>query len=121
MSSAPISKGRQKPRDSLFLSAEVSVATGLKPVVVRVRNLSAGGMMVDSNAIFHKGAIVSAKLRGIGSVSGEIAWVIDERAGISFDKEIDPKEARAPVSAPKPIVLLPPHSPRARRPGLKIP
>ncbi len=121
MSSDSYTKSRQLPRDSLFLSAEVSVEGGLKPVSVRVRNLSAGGMMVDSNAIFHEGSIVSAVLRGIGSVSGQIAWIIEERAGISFDKEIDPKEARAPVSAPKPLVLFTPQKPRSRRPGLKIP
>lgn len=121
MSSDSITRSRQLPRDSLFLSAEVAVEGGLKPVSVRVRNLSAGGMMVDSNAIFHEGSIVAAELRGIGSVSGQIAWIIEDRAGISFDKEIDPKEARAPVAAAKPVVRFTPPTARPRRPGLKIP
>jgi PilZ domain len=120
MSTEPIAKKRQAARDSLFLSAEVTVAGARKPVTVRVRNLSAGGMMVDGNAIFHEGAIVSADLRGIGAVSGRIAWVMEERAGVAFDEEIDPKEARAPVTAAKPPVLFTPQPDRSRRPGLKI-
>ena len=88
---------------------------------VRVRNLSPGGMMVDTNAIFQEGLAVSAELRGLGAVRGKIAWIIEGRAGVSFDKKVDPKEARAPVANPKPIVLFTPKQPRARRPGLKIP
>lgn len=76
--------------------------------------------MVDNNAIFHEGSRVSVELRGIGLVAGNIAWIIEERAGISFDKEIDPKEARAPVTVRKPYVLFKPQPPRSRRPGLKI-
>jgi PilZ domain len=120
MSTESIAKKRQTARDSLFLSTEVTVVGALKPVTVRVRNLSAGGMMIDGNAIFHEGAVVSAALRGIGKVSGKIAWVIEERAGIAFDDEIDPKEARAPVVAAKPQVLFTPQVDRSRRPGLKI-
>ncbi len=120
MPTESIAKKRQVARDSLFLSTEVTVQGALKPVTVRVRNLSPGGMMIDGNAIFHEGAVVSAELRGIGSVSGKIAWILEERAGVSFDEEIDPKEARAPVSAPKPKVLFTPQPDRSRRPGLKL-
>lgn len=120
MPTETVAKKRQAARDSLFLSTEVTVAGALKPVTVRVRNLSAGGMMIDGNAIFHEGAVVSAALRGIGTVSGRIAWIIEERAGVSFDEEIDPKGARAPVAAAKPQVLFTPQPDRSRRPGLKI-
>ena len=119
MSTESIAKKRQAARDSLFLTTDVMVVGALKPVTVRVRNLSPGGMMIDGNAVFHEGAVVSAELRGIGSVSGKIAWLMEERAGVAFDKEIDPKEARAPVTA-KPIALFTPQPHRSRRPGLKI-
>jgi PilZ domain len=119
MTTESIAKKRQAARDSLFLTSEVTVEGALKPVVVRVRNLSPGGMMIDGNAIFREGAVVSANLRGIGAVSGTIAWVVDERAGVAFDQEIDPKEARAPIAA-KPNVRFTPTVDKSRRPGLKL-
>lgn len=120
MSVDTITSNRQRPRDSLFLSAKVSVEGSLKPVAVRVRNLSVGGMMVDSNAVFHEGSVVSIELRGIGAVPGQIVWIIDDRAGISFDKEIDPMAARAPVAVRTPHMLFKPPAHRSRRPGLKL-
>ena len=122
MTTESIAKKRQTARDSLFLSSEITVEGALKPVTVRVRNLSTGGMMIDGNALFHEGAVVSAALRGIGSVAGKIAWIVEDRAGVAFDKEIDPKEARAPVGMAKSnahYVQIVDKSPR--RPGLKIP
>ncbi len=120
MTTETIAKKRQAARDSLFLSSEITVEGALKAVTVRVRNLSAGGMMIDGIAIFHEGAIVSADLRGIGAVLGKVAWIIEDRAGVSFDKEIDPKEARAPIGAAKPNVRFVPVIDKSRRPGLKI-
>ncbi len=120
MTTESIAKKRQGARDSLFLTTEVTVEGARGPVTVRVRNLSPGGMMIDGNPIFHKGAAVSADLRGIGLVSGKIAWIVEDRAGVSFDDEIDPKEARAPVASAKPKILFTPTVDRSRRPGLKI-
>jgi PilZ domain len=120
MTTESIAKKRQADRDSLFLTSEVTVEGALKPVTVRVRNLSAGGMMVDANAIFREGAAVQTELRGIGSVAGRIAWIVDDRAGVAFDQEIDPKCARAPLAASKPRVLFTPQPDRSRRPGLKL-
>jgi PilZ domain len=120
MTTESIAKKRQGARDSLFLTTEVTVEGARKAVTVRVRNLSPGGMMIDGNAVFHEGAVVSANLRGIGSVSGKIAWIVEDRAGVSFDDEIDPKEARAPVAAVKPNILFTPTVDKSRRPGLKI-
>lgn len=120
MTTESIAKKRQAARDSLFLTSEVAVAGALKSVTVRVRNLSPGGMMIDGNAIFHEGAVVQADLRGIGSVSGKIAWIVADRAGVAFDEEIDPKEARSPVAVAKPRVLFTPQPDRSRRPGLKV-
>jgi hypothetical protein len=120
MDTGATAKKRQAARDSLFLSTDITVKGAHRPVTVRVRNLSPGGMMIDGNAVFREGALVVAELRGIGVISGKIAWVIDERAGVSFDEEIDPKDARAPVSASKPKVLFAPVVDKTRRPGLKL-
>ncbi|HJQ17282.1 MAG TPA: PilZ domain-containing protein [Allosphingosinicella sp.] len=101
---------RAAARDSLFLSATIrragETAEGINPV--RVRNLSSVGMMADHNGTCVPGEQVIVTLRGIGSVSGKVAWVRASRIGVAFDSEIDPKLARKPVKAmtkpaPKPI------------------
>jgi PilZ domain len=120
MTTESIAKKRQAARDSLFLTSEVTVEGALKAVTVRVRNLSAGGMMIDTNAIFREGAVVKADLRGIGPVAGKIAWIVEDRAGVAFNQAIDPKSARAPVAAAKPRVAFTPQPDRSRRPGLKL-
>jgi hypothetical protein len=86
---------RRTPRNSLFLSATMIVQGARAPVIVRVRNLSEGGMMVDSHASFAVGQAVEADLRGIGTIGGRIAWTEAGRAGVAFDYSIDPKLARA--------------------------
>ena len=112
-------KERKAQRDSLFLSAVLRVEGVSTPVTVRVRNLSNGGMMVDGHALFARGQAVDAELRGIGSVSGMIAWVEAGRAGVSFDDAIDPKLARTPLSSGHDAQILKAPKIYDRRPGLK--
>jgi PilZ domain len=121
MSTDPTAKNRKAARDSLFLSTEVMVEGALKPVSVRVRNLSTGGMMIDGNVVFREDATVSAALRGIGVVSGRIAWIAEGRAGIAFDQEIDPKDARGSTGSISPgFTPFKPSVSVERRPGLKM-
>ena len=98
---------RTSARDSLFLSATIrrtSDAAGeLRPV--RVRNLSAIGMMADYTDIAAAGDPVVVTVRGIGSVPGKVAWIKKGRIGINFDVEVDPLKARKPVirqASPRP-------------------
>lgn len=88
---------RQISRDSLFLLAEMRVDGLSGDHKVRVRNVSAGGLMVEGGPVAPRGTRVSIQLRNIGWIEGTIAWVQDTRCGIAFGKEIDPKLARAPV------------------------
>jgi len=112
---------RKAPRDSLFLSSTIMVAGAKAPVTVRVRNLSPGGMMVDGSKIFYKDARIFTDLRGIGEIEGRVAWATEERAGIAFDEEIDPKLARSPVGTRTDTTsYTPPFVDRSRRPGLKL-
>ncbi|MDB5698238.1 MAG: PilZ protein [Alphaproteobacteria bacterium] len=106
--SAPsVEEGRRAAaRDSLFLSATIRRPshTGEEPSPVRVRNLSADGMMADYHEPSVPGDAVVVTLRGIGSVAGKVAWVGQGRIGIAFDVEVDPKLARKPVAtAPRPL------------------
>ena len=90
---------RNLGRDSLFLMAELKVEGSESEHRVKVRNLSAGGMMAEGDIKVARGARVALKLRNIGWVQGTVAWVQDARAGIAFAEEIDPKVARAPVNS----------------------
>ena len=90
---------RQLSRDSLFLMAKVKVEGDLAGHEhrVKVRNLSSGGMMAEGDAKVARGAMVRVELRNIGWVEGSVAWKQDNRFGIAFMEEIDPRIARAPM------------------------
>ena len=87
---------RQVNRDSLFLLAQLRVGGRDDTYRVKVRNLSAGGMMAEGAARVTRGDLVEVELRHLGWVEGSVAWKQDDRFGIAFIEEIDPKIARAP-------------------------
>lgn len=97
----PLSESKPRrswSRDSLFLSAHIRKdVPGSDSAAVRVRNLSAIGLMADFTDVAAPGDAVVVTVRGIGSVAGMVSWVRRGRIGVTFDAEIDPKMARRPV------------------------
>lgn len=91
-------ENRQVSRDSLFLMADLRVDGLDGEYRIKVRNLSPGGMMGEGTVRVVRGAIVDVNIRNIGWVEGSVAWVQDNRFGVAFRDDIDPKLARAPVS-----------------------
>ncbi|MGI8944331.1 MAG: PilZ domain-containing protein [Qipengyuania sp.] len=89
---------RNIDRDSLFLMAQLSLAGQSEPKRIKVRNLSAGGMMAEGDVEVVRGARVTVELRNIGKVKGNVAWVEANRFGVAFEQQIDPKLARAPLN-----------------------
>ena len=89
---------RQIPRDSLFLLASLRREGDEQAHRIKVRNLSARGMMAEGQVRAKGGMLVSVDLRNIGWVKGSVAWVQDNRFGIAFAEEIDPKLVRQPVT-----------------------
>jgi hypothetical protein len=85
---------RQVNRDSLFLLAQVRVDGQDAIYRVKVRNLSAGGMMAEGEAKVMRGSLVMVELRNVGWVEGSVAWKQDNRFGIAFVNEIDPSIVR---------------------------
>ena len=85
---------RQVNRDSLFLLAQLRVDGQDAVHRVKVRNLSAGGMMAEGEVKVMRGALVMVELRNIGWVEGSVAWKQDNRFGIAFVEEIDPVVVR---------------------------
>jgi len=90
---------RQVNRDSLFLLAQLRLDGDSAEYRVKIRNLSAGGAMAEGEVKVARGAQVSVELRNIGWVDGSVAWKQDNRFGIAFAAEIDPKLVRLPVNA----------------------
>ena len=85
-------------RDSLFLMADVRLEGEPASHRVRVRNLSAGGMMAETDLRVLPGTRVTVELKNVQPVSGSVAWVQDQRFGVAFAEEIDPKKPRSPVN-----------------------
>lgn len=88
---------RAGSRDSLLLTAQLRVGGDPESVTVRVRNLSAGGLMAEYGQPVATGTEVEIEVRGVGWVTGRIAWSAEGRVGVAFDREIDPMLARKPV------------------------
>lgn len=89
---------RQVNRDSLFLLAQLRVDGEDAEHRVKIRNLSAGGAMAEGDVQVARGAQVSVELRNIGWIDGTVAWKQENRFGIAFSTEIDPKLVRSPVT-----------------------
>lgn len=89
---------RQVDRDSLFLLADMYVGGSERPERVKVRNLSPGGMMAEGAIEVERGTSVTVELRNVGPVCGTVAWVQGRRFGVAFEREIDAKLVRVPVS-----------------------
>lgn len=110
---------REKTRDSIFLTAIVVFDGTSNPQTVHVRNVSAGGMMIDVGVAREKGLGVTVALKNIGEIRGRVVWSTASRIGIAFDQEINPHLARH-----KPVVAeIPGYNPpleKSRRPGLAV-
>lgn len=98
---AKTGRKRQATRDSMFLDARFRLKGESEVELVRIRNLSAGGLMAELAEPLDTGTAVEVEVRGIGWIRGKIAWAAVGRAGVAFDKEIDPKKARKPVGKGK--------------------
>jgi hypothetical protein len=100
------------PRDSLLLMARLRIGDETEMREVRVRNLSAGGLMAEIDRPLAPDTAVTVELRGIGAVTGRVAWFAEGRAGIALDREVDPARARKPVTVRARPVAAP--APRRR-------
>lgn len=90
---------RRDDRDSLFLLAVMRLADQAETLRIKVRNLSPGGMMAECPVHTLCGERLMIDLRNVGWVSGRVTWVIENRFGVAFDRQIDCKAVRQPVIA----------------------
>ena len=90
---------RKRKRDSLFLSARLSLSGVPGEYEVRVRNLSEGGLMAELDRPVAPGTAARLEMRGLGELTGSVAWCAHGRMGIALDHPIDPSRARKPIGA----------------------
>lgn len=88
---------RGNDRDSLFLKATIKFPSSGEGGEVRIRNLSAGGLMAETSTRAVRGEKVEINLRTVGWIGGVVAWVAEGRIGIAFEHPIDPRAVRKPV------------------------
>ncbi|PQM27813.1 pilus assembly protein PilZ [Sphingopyxis lindanitolerans] len=108
---------RSADRDSLFMQANLLLPGQPTPLVVRVRNLSAGGMLAE--AVVRgvvEGAAVEVELRNVGFVPGRVVWVGEGKFGIAFDHVVDPQAVRRQVVQK---MEVPPHISALDRPSYR--
>jgi hypothetical protein len=124
---------RRRPRDSMLLLGTIRACGDVarQHQQIRIRNLSATGLMADTQLDYDLGCCVEVELRGIGTVMGQISWIRGKRMGIVFDRTVDPLLARKPLirgqspSAGPPLstshaARLPIGDGHVRRPGLRV-
>jgi hypothetical protein len=119
-SETAIDQKREKSRESIFLGAQLLYEGASAPVTARIRNISSGGMMVDTSKVMRTGLTVTAVIKTIGEVAGRVAWSTENRVGIAFDDPIDPKHARLQIKTDNSAVRYVSVLPKDRRPGLAI-
>ena len=92
---AALSRGAD--RDSLFMQAGLMLPGTPDPVVVRVRNLSPGGMLAEAKLKITQGTTVEVDLRNVGPVPGRVIWAGEGKFGIAFDRLVDPQAVRRQI------------------------
>jgi hypothetical protein len=101
-------------RDSLLLKAILRFPSTKDEREVRIRNLSAGGLMAEVPVRVTRGEPVEINLRSIGWITGHVAWITEGRIGIAFDHPINPKDARKPVGSSE--LEIPPYLKKLNNP-----
>ena len=100
-SAADAASARAQSRDSLFMQASIrplGQGDQCEPTVVRVRNLSAGGLMAEGAMVVTTGMDVSVELANMGEVEGRVAWVGGHRFGVAFTAPVEPHAVRRKVA-----------------------
>jgi len=102
---APDSKSRN-PRHGLIRLATLQWE-GLS-LPVRLRNISAGGALLESERGLAPGAEVQLDLPGCGVLGAEVRWSQSGRLGIRFEKEFDLKKLTPPKRRGSNVQVLKP-------------
>lgn len=81
--SAAISDDRQSRRNEVRLVAVIHLGAGQRVDAI-AHNVSAHGVMVETDARFVPGRPVTIELAGLPRTPGRVAWVREGHAGLGF-------------------------------------
>lgn len=88
---------RRHERSSLFLLADLRLAGDDQSFRVKLRNLSAAGLMAEGAMPVIERERVWIDLPGAGWTSARVAWTAGDRCGVAFDTPIDETLVQFPV------------------------
>jgi hypothetical protein len=103
-------QNRQSRRSNVLMAASIEAAGSSTPV--RMRNLSAEGVLIEGDELPIEGTIVLFRKNEL-KAPGQVVWVKGRRAGIAFDTKLDPETVLRHVPSPRPRAEL-----QFKRPGL---
>ena len=89
MDTPPAPNNRLEARSNIFVMAALYTDHGSTPV--RIRNMSRSGALVEAAVLPPKGTQVRLA-RGSVSITGEVMWVEQQKAGLRFDSLTSPNE-----------------------------
>lgn len=93
----PHADKRNAPRNNLLLSSICRWPNRQQDERVKIRNVSATGLMAEGTLGATIGEKVVLELRNIGAIEGIVAWVQSNRFGVAFAQPIDPILLRTPT------------------------
>jgi hypothetical protein len=93
----PYADKRNAPRNNLLLSSICHWPVRGQDERVKIRNVSATGLMAEGTLGATIGETVMLELRNIGAIEGIVAWVQSNRFGVAFAQPIDPLLMRTPA------------------------
>jgi PilZ domain len=93
------SQNRRSRRSNVLMAA--SIETAGSSTDVRMRNLSAEGVLVEGDFLPIEGTQVLFRRNDL-LARGSVAWVQGNRAGIAFDTKLDPETVLRHIPTPRP-------------------
>ncbi len=102
---------RRSRRSHVLMAASIEAAGVTVPV--KLRNLSTEGALIEAGQLPSVGEVVVFRKNEL-RLSGHVAWIIGNRAGVAFDTMLDPEAVMRHVPRPRPQAKL-----DFRRPRIK--
>lgn len=113
MDESSTTQNRRSRRSNVLMAASIEASGTSTPV--RLKNLSSEGALVEGETLPIEGSSVLFRKKEL-RLPGTVAWVKGNRAGIAFDKVLDPDTVLRHIPEPRPRARL-----NFRRPGLTSP
>lgn len=73
-------------------------------IKLRLRNLSANGVLIDPAPDLQRGDRVILRLPALGRIEAYCIWTVDTRAGCQFERVLRPAEFEAVLATIKPAI-----------------